>query len=654
MACPMEAPVIKRLLHLLLLSSACTDASLYGNNFQPNQANRIGFEGSLCTDDPGAIAFPQKTVIVLDGTGAMAEGDPAGKRFATLKAFVGRHRGPGQALSLLLLGSSARPLFPGFSADPLVIDPALETMAAQVGQAQRNYLDALRVASTIIEDDLLSANPGVRSRTRYAVLFVAAGPPDPAMPIPWCLSQKLVPGSTTCTDEFTRSFCGNVTPTPTDCERYVYGDTVAQLRAYVRDNGGQDLILHTFALSQDARAKAILNDMARSGLGEYVEQVPATLDFLAVDVSRPGSRLVLRQIVVMNGNALLRGTAPVPDSDGDGLSDAEEAVAGTDPLNPDTDGDSVGDGIEKRLAAPGGQFDPLVKTAFKECATLPDPTADHDLDGLTDCEEAVLRTDPYLVDSDRDGIPDLVEVRLGGNPLVDDRLVDSDQDGILNGEEVASGLDPWTNDASRDLSYAYQYRTFDQGETRRLEATPTDPFKGARITNVKQGISSVWALRLIHSTPPLIVFAENETVLPDGAETDPTMTVAVAKKGDLVLESPMGGALTISVDPDAMAATGAPTEDARIILRTTLRTCFHMDVRNITLVETAELPTGRPGRGWNTIRVYVGEAPLDSPNGNTIMKAMTYPVRFLAPKTKTPNVAFIHVTEDNLLLLAPE
>lgn len=35
-----------------------------------------------------------------------------------------------------------------------------------------------------------------------------------------------------------------------------------------------------------------------------------------------------------------------PDSDGDGLNDGQEALWGTDFLNPDTDGDRVGDGVE--------------------------------------------------------------------------------------------------------------------------------------------------------------------------------------------------------------------------------------------------------------------------------------------------------------------
>jgi len=647
----------------LALGTACTDADLYGKNYTPNQANRISFEGDLCTDDPAAIAFPQKTLVVMDGSSDMVAGDPAGHRIETLRAFLGSHRDPNQSVSLLLMGAQTRILFPGFSSDSLQIDPALEAMAASVGQAQRNYLDTLRVLSTIIEDDLLASDPGTRSRTRYLVLFVAAGPPTPAMPVPWCISQSLTPGSKECDNAFSTSFCpelveaqaaAGTTPTATECELSLYEKSVSDLRSYVRDHGGQDLVFHTFSLSTDQRAKDILGDMARAGLGEQVQQTPATLDFLAIDVARPGSRLVLRDIVVTNSNALLRGPAPVADSDGDGLSDDEEARAGTDPLNPDTDGDGVGDGIEARLASAGSEFDPLVAGTFKACAKLTDLLADHDLDGLNDCEEAVLRTDPYLVDSDRDGIPDVVEVRLGSNPLVDDRLIDSDQDGIRNGDEVKEGLDPWTNDSSRDLEYAYQYRIVDQGETHRLEATPNEPFPGVRIVDAKVGTGTVWMLRLSGENPPRLAWVENETTLPAGIEDDPTSSIALTSAGDVTLDSSLGGQLLVRIDPSVLPPPGSPATDVRVILRTTLRTCFHMDVRNITLVEPAELPTGRPGRGWNTLQFYMGEVPLDSPNGETVVKAMTVPVRFVAPDSKTPNVPFIQVSDDDLLLLAPQ
>ncbi len=639
----------------LLALAACTDAHLYGEKYAPNQPDRISFEGDLCTDDPAAIAFPQKTLIVMDGSGGMFEGDPAGRRINTLRAFIGRHRGPGQAVSLLLMGATARPMFPGFSSDPMVVDAALEALAASVGQAQRNYLDTLRVASTIIEDDLLAANPGARSRTRYMVLFVAAGPPDPAFSVPWCIAQELTPGSAECRTELAKTFCASVVPAPNeaDCELWLYADIVSQLREYVRQNGAQDLVFDTFKLGQDARAEKVLGDMARAGQGQMVVQAPGALDFLAVDVAGTGSRLVLRQITVMNTNSLLRGKAPVADSDGDGLSDDEEAKLGTDALNPDTDGDGVGDGIEKRLATPDGAFDPLSPATFKECLILADVTADHDIDGLNDCEEAVLRTDPYLVDSDRDGVPDLVEVRLGGNPLSDDRLVDSDMDGIANGDEAIRGLDPWTNDSNRDLAYAYQYRTSDQLETHRMEATPTEPFPGVRIIDAKPGTSTVWALRLTGDRR--LVFAEGANQLLEGAEDDPFLPLVVLSGlGDYVLASPEGGILTVRVDPDYLPPPESPNLDVRVLLRNTTRTCFKMDVRNVTLVETAELPTGRPGRGWNMIRLYLGEVPLDSPTAHTIVKSVTVPVRFVAPDLKIPDRAFIHLTDEDFLLLAPE
>ena len=48
--------------------------------------------------------------------------------------------------------------------------------------------------------------------------------------------------------------------------------------------------------------------------------------------------------------------SPPVDSDGDGLSDEEEAIYGTDPHNPDTDGDGYTDGEEVKAG-----FDPLSK-----------------------------------------------------------------------------------------------------------------------------------------------------------------------------------------------------------------------------------------------------------------------------------------------------
>ncbi|MEI6178648.1 MAG: hypothetical protein WCS43_17280, partial [Verrucomicrobiota bacterium] len=75
------------------------------------------------------------------------------------------------------------------------------------------------------------------------------------------------------------------------------------------------------------------------------------------------------------------------DSDGDGLTDAEEYVMATDPNNPDSDGDTLADLVEI-----------LAGTAPNN--------PDSDNDGLTDGEEYALGTNPNKADTDEDGSND--------------------------------------------------------------------------------------------------------------------------------------------------------------------------------------------------------------------------------------------------------
>jgi hypothetical protein len=70
-------------------------------------------------------------------------------------------------------------------------------------------------------------------------------------------------------------------------------------------------------------------------------------------------------------------TLPAVDTDGDGLSDEEEARRGTDPANRDTDGDGLSDGDEVNRYG----------------------------------------TDPKNRDTDEDGFPDAQEIQNGYNPL---------------------------------------------------------------------------------------------------------------------------------------------------------------------------------------------------------------------------------------------
>ena len=111
------------------------------------------------------------------------------------------------------------------------------------------------------------------------------------------------------------------------------------------------------------------------------------------------------------------------DSDGDNLPDDQEAVYGSDPLNPDFDGDGLADGDEVYMYGT-------------------DPTSnDTDGDGLIDGEEVFgFGTNPLSSDSDGDGLIDADEIyTYGTNPTA----FDTDGDGVPDGEEVLIyGTDP--------------------------------------------------------------------------------------------------------------------------------------------------------------------------------------------------------------------
>lgn len=130
------------------------------------------------------------------------------------------------------------------------------------------------------------------------------------------------------------------------------------------------------------------------------------------------------------------------DSDGDGILDLDETIHGTDPTNPDTDGDLLADGVEVNVTATSPTDDDVDDDG------LLDGHEDVDGDGVVDPEE----TAAAIADTDQDGLADGLERGLSvpegddtdpasfvpdadpattTDPLDDD----SDDDGLLDGNE---------------------------------------------------------------------------------------------------------------------------------------------------------------------------------------------------------------------------
>ena len=132
------------------------------------------------------------------------------------------------------------------------------------------------------------------------------------------------------------------------------------------------------------------------------------------------------------------------DNDMDGLTKREEIKIGTDPNNPDSDGDGLKDGEE-----------------VKKYKTNP-LDVDSDNDGLNDGDEVYkYKTDPTNEDTDNDGLKDGEEVMTY---KTDPLNADTDSDGLKDGEEImkykTNPLNPDTDgDTLKDGDEVMKYKT---------------------------------------------------------------------------------------------------------------------------------------------------------------------------------------------------
>ncbi|HEX7508489.1 MAG TPA: VWA domain-containing protein [Polyangia bacterium] len=430
---------------LLLGLAACSEASLYSVEAKPQvRDDRLTVHGQFCTEVPTPTEFPVRVLFIVDISQSMNVTDPvpnpcpAGACFtrrATAVEEVLNTYPPGNGVeyglitfqsSVAIQTKDATGTLGGFTDSSDEVKVRLPALNSAVGET--NYVGALDTAYTMLQQDMIALSATARSRARYVIVFVSDGLPSP---------RTVEHGM------------------PDDIRESV--DNIAGLQKQQRL---AEVALHTVYLaapgtpdSVQLEAKQLLAGMAQLGNGTYRSfEATERINLFTIDFTSFIRTFALKQMVAMNLNALPRNGQSLVDTDGDGLTDREEYLAGTSPFLTDTDGDGFSDLVEVRQTNAG--LDPLF-SGDADCRMATD-RLDDDGDGLLNCEERYFGTNSRLIDSDADGFPDDVEIRMGTNASAADTLGDMDLDGALNGTELEAHTDPLHNDVGDFSRIAYR------------------------------------------------------------------------------------------------------------------------------------------------------------------------------------------------------
>lgn len=428
---------------------------------------KVTLKGEFLTTNPDVINFPIRIIFAIDCSGSMDGSDPEGLRFTAAQQFIEEHiDNESVEFGVILWSSTVVRHTGGFTRDLEVLNNVL---SFEQNETQTNYSDAIaRCQSYFLNEwaDMYNTPSQVSdiSRMKCVVLFFSDGLPNPE---PSDRTQA----------EFHADLAGEV----------------ADMREELVENRGVGQFnFHTFLLSSlvsgtDAYPIAVnlLTNMASSGDGRFIEFTNANaIDFINIVDMRLTVEYIVKFIIAFNPNVRPGIEIVDVDSDGDGLTDAEEDVNGngivdvhpvtgelmeTDSTLKDTDGDGLSDYFEVRLSEIDNALDPL----------NPDDSGcddgaeefDRDRDGLTDCEERIKGTTVNNPDTDYDGIPDGIEFYMGTNPLMAQETSDYDFDGFPDWLEVQRHTNVRANDEKIRERYSYRYDIADIGTIRLHEGT---------------------------------------------------------------------------------------------------------------------------------------------------------------------------------------
>lgn len=436
-------PLFLSIAVLVSVAAGCTD----GPSLERTQAQtKVALAGSFLTESPDEIQFPVKVLFAIDCSlsmgdeemGIVAGSDPYFLRIEATRNFINEYNSnENTAFDIMLWSNTVFDTTGGFTKDPAVLEDILTDVQ---NDTTTDYLGTLDAIYVDLRNDIMNSNEEERVRSKYIVIFLSDGVSNAQ---------------------------GH---TQDDVDIWQKVDEINEM---VTEYGVGSFNLHTFLLlgnfgndaygqARQAEAETTLQGMAERGNGQFrLFENAEAIDFINIVDMRLTIEYDVMYLVAYNYNMRPGVELLYVDSDGDGLSDEEEALYGTDPTRRDTDQDGLSDFCEIKMSSPGHVLDPL------------DPSdsicdegmagVDSDNDGMTDCEEYVKGTNRLNPDTDSDGIPDGIEFLAGTNPLAPEETADTDFDGVLDWMEVQRHTNVMTNDPRIRERNSYVYDIKDAG-----------------------------------------------------------------------------------------------------------------------------------------------------------------------------------------------